>query len=248
MRERIGDVIWAGVPLSSVCDVIIEKPPASNRPKRKVDRYKVPGRNGDVIIQQDAWENVTRSYKLAIHDSDGPEAIFHGFNYDGAASALMEWLYSPSGYQRLEDTFDEQVYRKAYVSEETKIDNLMNSDGFCSIEFECDPRRFLKGGDALIALSSELTLTNPTKFTALPLIYLDMQANSSLSLNGSVMLQFDSAGKYYISSEYETITDDNGSPVFNLARGKFPKLYQGESVIETSGMNSGWIIPNWWTI
>ena len=248
MRERLGDVIWAGVPLSSVGDVIIEKPPATNRPKRKVDRYKVPGRNGDIIVQQNAWENVTRSYDLIIHDSDGPEAIYHGFNYDGAASALMEWLYGPTGYQRLEDTFDEQVYRKAYVSENTKIDNLMNSDGFCSVEFECDPRRFLKNGDVARARGANTTLVNPTKFTALPLVYLDMQANSTLSLNGSVIFQFTSAGKYYIDSEHETITTDSGSPVHGLARGKFPKLYQGESVFETSGMNSGWIIPNWWTI
>ena len=132
-----GEITWAGVALSSLGNVLIEEAPETNRPARKVDRYEVPGRNGDIVVPQNAWENVTRNYELMVYAGD----------YNQMASALMAWLYAPSGYQRLEDSFDSLVYRKAYVSEDTDVDNIMNTDGKCSVEFECDPRRFLLSGE-----------------------------------------------------------------------------------------------------
>ena len=235
-----GDIIWAGVAVSNIqglSDIIIEEPPKTNRPKRKVDRYKVPGRNGDIIVPQDAWENVPRNYPV----------FFHG-NYDVMASLLMEWLYAPSGYQRLWDTFDSKVYRLAYVSEDTDIDNVAIYNGRCTLRFECDPRRFLLSGEEAYGFSGNDTIVNPTRFLARPQITVHGSGNGSVTIGGNtititgiydgMVLDCDAQDAYYGAINCN-----------NLISGSFPVIPGGEQEITiTGGITSVEVTPNWWTL
>lgn len=234
----IGEITWAGVPLSTVTNVLIENAPETNRPARKVDRYEVPGRNGDIVVAQDAWENVPRTYDL----------VAYGGDYNQMTSALMEWLYAPSGYQRLEDSFDALVYRLAYVSEATDIENLMNENGRCKVSFECDPRRFIKTGESAVTLSGTGTITNPTRFTAKPVITVSGSGNGTIECGGNTIT---------IAGIYDGMTIDceqmdayaGTTNLNNLVSGSFPVIPGGEQTITiTGGITSISVVPNWWTL
>jgi len=234
----IGEITWAGVPLSTVTNVLIEEAPETNRPARKVDRYEVPGRNGDIVVAQDAWENVPRTYDL----------VAYGGDYNQMTSALMEWLYAPSGYQRLEDSFDALVYRLAYVSEATDIENLVNENGRCTVSFECDPRRFLKAGESAVTLSGTGTITNPTRFTAKPVITVSGSGNGTIECGGNTIT---------IAGIYDGMTIDceqmdayaGTTNLNNLVSGSFPVIPGGEQTITiTGGITSISVVPNWWTL
>ena len=233
-----GEITWAGVPLSTVTNVLIENAPETNRPARKVDRYEVPGRNGDIVAPQNAWENVTRNYELMVYAGD----------YNQMASALMAWLYAPSGYQRLEDSFDSLVYRLAYVSEATDIENLVSENGRCTVSFECDPRRFLKTGERAVTLSGTGTITNPTRFTAKPVITVSGSGNGTIECGGYTIT---------IAGIYDGMTIDceqmdayaGTTNLNNLVSGSFPVIPGGEQTITiTGGITSIKVTPNWWTI
>lgn len=233
-----GEITWAGVPLSTVTNVLIENAPETNRPARKVDRYEVPGRNGDIVVAQDAWENVPRTYDL----------VAYGGDYNQMTSALMEWIYAPSGYQRLEDSFDALVYRLAYVSEATDIENLVNENGRCTVSFECDPRRFLKTGESAVTLSGTGTITNPTRFTAKPVITVSGSGNGTIECGGNTIT---------IAGIYDGMTIDceqmdayaGTTNLNNLVSGSFPVIPGGEQTITiTGGITSISVVPNWWTL
>jgi len=233
-----GEITWAGVPVSTVTNVLIENAPETNRPARKVDRYEVPGRNGDIVVAQDAWENVPRTYDL----------VAYGGDYNQMTSALMEWLYAPSGYQRLEDSFDALVYRLAYVSEATDIENLVNENGRCTVSFECDPRRFLKTGESAVTLSGTGTITNPTRFTAKPVITVSGSGNGTIECGGNTIT---------IAGIYDGMTIDceqmdayaGTTNLNNLVSGSFPVIPGGEqTIIITGGITSISVVPNWWTL
>ena len=233
-----GEITWAGVPLSTVTNVLIENAPETNRPARKVDRYEVPGRNGDIVVAQDAWENVPRTYDL----------VAYGGDYNQMTSALMEWLYAPSGYQRLEDSFDALVYRLAYVSEATDIENLVNENGRCTVSFECDPRRFLKTGESAVTLSGTGTITNPTRFAAKPVITVSGSGNGTIECGGNTIT---------IAGIYDGMTIDceqmdayaGTTNLNNLVSGSFPVIPGGEQTITiTGGITSISVVPNWWTL
>lgn len=232
-----GDIIWAGVPISNLGDVIIEEPPETNRPRRKVDRYEVPGRNGDIIVPQDAWSNVTREYEIIV-----------GGDYNVATAFLMEWLYSPTGYQDLWDTFDSGVYRRAYVVEDTEIENIVNRNGRCTLRFECDPRRFLLSGETAEGYSNGNPIVNPTRFLARPQITVHGSGNGSVTIGGNtititgiydgMVLDCDEQDAYYGAINCN-----------NLVSGSFPVIPGGEQEITiTGGITSVEVTPNWWTL
>ncbi len=240
----IGNITWAGTALSSITanwtsgGVLIEHAPETNRPRRKMDRYEVPGRNGDVIIAQNAFENVTREYDLVVYGGD----------YDDMAADLMTWLYAPEGYQRLTDSFDADVYRLAFASDETDIEDIMHTDGRCTVVFSCDPRRFLLSGEQAVSFSASGSITNPTRFTAKP----------TITVYGSGAGTIEAGGKTIeISSVYDGMILDcdrcrayyGNSNLNNLVSGSFPELPAGTQTITiTGGITLLEVTPNWWTI
>lgn len=239
-----GEIRWAGASLSALAsnwvdgDVLIEHAPETNRPRRKFDRYEVPGRNGDIMVPQNAFENVTREYDLVVY----------GGNYDEMAADLMAWLYVPEGYQRLTDTFDSSVYRLAYVGDDTDIENIMHTDGRCTVAFECDPRRFLLTGEQVTTLSSTDTITNPTAFTAKPVITVYGSGSATIEAGGKTLTITSIYDGMVLDCEHQTAFY-NDVNLNNLISGSFPEIPAGTQTITiTGGITLVEIVPNWWTI
>ena len=230
---------------SNTLGIILTKAPERPIPERKVDRVSVPGRNGDIIIEQDAWENVTLSYEIAYGGN-----VFGDYSED--TGVIAAWLHGSSGYRRLEDTFDADHYRLATVIRDHDTESILARIGRATLEFDADPRRFLKSGETEITVASGDTLENPTVFTAKPRIeVLGTEDGAGTITIGSKTISINQiADGMVLDCEHEKATDTAGTLNYSLrVSGSYPVLAAGEQEITFTGdITSLKIIPNWWEL
>lgn len=231
---------FGGVTSDSV-GVTVERYPSLDRPQRKVERFSVPGRSGDIIMVQDAWENYEQDYE-----------IFAGSRSFGAAPAafisVADWLYSKSGYQRLEDTYEPDYYRLACFEGPFEVENALSQFGRATITFNCQPQRFLKSGETAVTLTTSTTMSNPTSFTAKPVITVHGSGSGTITCGYKALTISSITDGMIIDSEkqdaYYSATNLN-----NVVSGSYPVIPGGNHIMAISGgITSIEVVPNWWTL
>ena len=235
-------MIWFAGKSSDDVGVVVEYSPNPTRPLKKYEIVSVAGRNGDLLIEQDAYENYVQAYDVYVR------ADRNRLHY--SASAVAEWLYAPRGYQRLEDSYDLDHYRLAYYVGALDIEGVLNTFGRATLEFNCKPQRYLKSGEAALpAITAAASLVNPTGFAAKPLITVYGSGTGSLAI-GNYTVDFTGINSY-VTLDCETQNAYKGNTNRNLyiSTNKFPQLDAGETEISfTGGITSIVIVPRWWRL
>ena len=111
--------------------MVVSEAPAFDRPVRKFESVSVPGRNGAILFQQDAYEDTVRTYRVWL--TPNIKDLYETVNW------FMSWLDSKTGYQRLEDSFEPEIFRLAYFSGGTEFSNKMIQCGEADLQFTCRP-------------------------------------------------------------------------------------------------------------
>ena len=215
-------LIYDGKPLSDF-GCYITNAAQYNTPERDTTMKSIPGRNGDLTIDNGRYENISVEYWLNA------------------------FLMSHTSYARLEDTVHPEVYRMGRISgpikHKTTNDAAMSS---FTLEFDCKPQRFLKDGELWKTIASGTILYNRTGFTAKPLIRVSGAGTVAIG-DTVVTISNNSYGNIDIDSE--TMDCYSGSANCNgLMTGDFPELATGENKVTFSGFSSVKIKPNWWTL
>ena len=242
----MGIILFNGISSQSL-HVVVEHPPAYDSPERDYEVTSIPGRNGDLILDNGAFNNVSREYEIAF------DARQDGFSR--SSSAVMSWLRSASGYARLEDSYDADYYRMACYRESTSVENVLNQAGKAKISFDCMPQRFLKSGETASIYTSSGTISNPTRFNAKPLIsvVIDLGTDGELVI-GNYHLNIsglDQGTGTNITIVLDCDLQDavmNGDNWNKYISGKYPELLPGENQISFTGIQSVSITPRWWTV
>ena len=236
-----GNIIWAGKP-SQDLGIVVEKPPVIRRPARKFTKYSVPGRNGDIIEQQDAWDNYTQTYTIWAGGKDyGSAPITY--------SAISSWLLSPKGYQRLEDNFEPDIFREAYFVGPVEVENILTQVGKCELSFVCKPQRFLKIGEKTTNYTStNKQLYNPTQFEAKPLIKVLGSGDGTITLNGVTMTITGMTDYLYIDCEAMNVYRLESENKNSLVSGSFPTIAPGVNTLLFTGLTQVNITPRYYTI
>lgn len=236
-----GNVILGGRSLVSIGDIIIEEVPGETIPERKKNIYSIPGRNGNIIDLQDAWEDKDKEYKIFAPGKKEED-------YTNFVNSLAEWISASNGYERLEDTFSPDIYRMAYISGEIDTSSFANIHGEAKIKFRCNPEKWLKAGEKTISLKSNGSIRNPSFQKSKPLI--------TVHGNGAGVLQIGS-NEINITEIGNSVTvDSNTWRAFNgttardsTIKGDYPILLGGINTITFSGgITSVDIIPRWWKL
>lgn len=239
MKSRF---IFAGQSSDDYC-LTIEYMPSYNTAKKNIDTYSVPGRSGAFVFDRGTFENVAQSYEVWLKAPAG-------MNTHKTAREIANWLLGQNGYQRLEDTYDPDIYRKAYFSGPVDVENWLGKYGRCKLNFICMPQRWLKSGEFQQEVISGDFLYNNWQ-PALPLVEISGSGIGSLQignyrlgiadipLNG-LMIDCETQNAYSgIENRNSSITLLNG----------FPVLERGENKITFSdGIDTIKIIPRWWSI
>lgn len=234
--NKQGLIVYGGE-ASSDFGMVVSEAPSFERPKRKSTTYTVPGRNGSVVFQQDAWEDVVRNYKVwlaeaVVEDSGG---IKSGYLVE-KVDAIEAWLNSLKGYQRLEDNFEPDVYRLAYFNGGAGFSDELTMYGEATLSFTCRPERFLKSGETPISVSNGDTIKNDTRFASKPLIHIEVASTTTItvSINGKSIT---AAVDDYINIDCETMnayrlaTENKNSSI----SGDFPTIAPGNNGIGVTG-------------
>ena len=207
-------------------------------PSRDMSSYTIPGRNGTLLYDNGRFNNITVSYPAFVIG-----------NLPTTAASIRSWLMTPNSYKRLEDDYHTDEFRLAVFSGTVGFDTTAwNQHAEFEIKFNCKPQRFLKSGESAVAVTNGGTITNPTDFTALPIITVTGTGSAELTvgtttvsfedLDGGIVLDCDLQDAYY-----------GLDPANNLMTGAFPTLAPGSNGISwTGGITAVSITPRWWRL
>ncbi len=230
-------MLWYNGISSGELGVVVEHYPPRPVPKRKASRWSIPGRSGDLIRYEDAWENVIQTYEIAI--------VAPRRDLSRQIGAVAAWLMA-TGYHRLEDSYDPEIYRMAAFLGGPEVEDVLHRFGRARIQFDCCPQRYLKAGEELVTFTAAGSLFNPTGCPAKPIITLRGSGAATLTVGGST-LQFTSCSGLILDCDTE-----NASGIQNAnadVSGTYPILGAGETAISFSGgITSLEIFPRWYEI
>lgn len=207
-------------------------------PERDVQTIKVPGRNGDLIMDNGRYHNLDVIYQAYISE-----------DFSQNFGAFKAWIESRRGYKRLADSYHPDHYRLARLKEPLQPSmGAFNRYGTFDIVFDCDPRKFLKDGEKQNVYTSSASLINPTQFEALPL--LRVYGTGTVTI-GNISVTINSADEYTdidceIQEAYKG--NQNCNENITLSEGEFPILTPGGNNISLSGVTGIELTPRWWTI
>lgn len=209
-----------------------------NAPERDVELVEVPGKNGDLVLDNGRFKNITVTY---------PAFIRHKFK--DLSGAAREWLLRTSGYVKLEDSYNPEYYRLARFGGPLDFDTrVLNRSGECNLSFDCKPQRFLIEGDFAIDVSNGMQLFNPSPFPALPIIR--VYGASGTLMVGDVIIQISDIPEY-MDIDCELMNAYKGTVNCNskINASRFPTLPAGQTGIAYEGnIEHVKIKPRWWTI
>lgn len=209
-----------------------------NTPKRDIEIITVAGRDGTLSFDNGRFENIDIKYSAYIVD-----------NFDVNFGALKAYLFSKKGYQKLQDTYHPEYFRKARYNSAIQPEmTQLNRHGKFDIIFDCDPRRFLVTGEDPIEFTDDGTVMNFTLYDAKPL--LRVYGTGTFGI-GDTTITITDADEYTdidcdLMDAYKGAVNCNANIVLNS--GSFPVLPNGESGVTLDGVSSIIVYPRFYTI
>ena len=236
----MGIVVFNGIS-SQDLHIQVQTEPSYDFPEKDYEVTHVPGRNGDIVIDQGSWQNVSRKYNLAMDAGK--------ISYTEVASKLVQWLHSASGYARLEDSYEPDFYRMAMYKDSGSISNIFNKAGQIEVEFTCKPQRYFKSGEAADIFVASSEYRNPTDFPAKPLIKIHGSGSGVVGIGAYTVTINDIIDGMIVDSEQQDTYKDQMNCNSKVSITEYTKLVSGNNAISISGgVTSIEIIPRWWTL
>ena len=241
----MGVIIFNGIP-STNYGIHVEKPPVYATPERDYEVVHIPGRNGDLVIDNGSYQNVTRKYSISVGEIDG--------NFTTLAAGVSEWLHSASGYARLEDSYESDYFRLAYYVADAEMENLFHQAGKMSIEFNCKPARFLKAGERAVPLTTAGSLRNPTFQKSFPKLTVVVSGSGTLTVGDQTITisGLTNSTRMVIDSELQDVYEEGSLTNLNSKvsfSDGFPLLSPGVNTITFTGsITSVEVVPRWWIL
>ena len=163
-------------------------------PERDTEAVEIPGRNGDLILDNGRFKNITVTYPAGVFGSSQTE-------FSEKISAVRNLLASRIGYKRIEDEYHPDEFRLGEYVGGLEVDpKKRNEAGEFNIEFNCKPQRFLKSGEVAQTVTNNGTITNPTYFESAPL--LEVEGYGNIQFNGyDIAVNVDPIGEAEIFAE-----------------------------------------------
>jgi len=244
-----------------------------NAPERSVEIVSIPGKNGDLIMDNGRFENVTVTYNAGCFADTQS-------TFASNLAAFRSALLSKYNYTRLQDTYNPDEFRMAVYRSGLEVSTIdINRAGEFKIEFDCKPQRFLVSGETPVqfinswegltdendvALANEndqeieggineiTNITNPTDFASQPLIAITGSGTVSLGPYIITVSGIEPTTTVYIDCDSMEIYTESGgvrSSAYSFVTfntNEFPTIPTGTPGI--SYTTTVEIIPRWWRI
>lgn len=233
--------------LSQDFGIIMTAPPPEVIAERDLEIISIPGRSGDLIIDNGRYKNVTIPYQCAILPKEN-------LTLREAAIQAVKLLKPAGNYARLEDTYNPDYFRMARVHASISVDSVVEQVGTFQVKFDCKPKRFLKTGETAIVFNTTSTLSNPTEFNALPLITVYGTAEGTVTVGNATVEIKSITDQITLDCDTQNAFRQVGDGAAenyngNISAQQFPELLPGNNPVSwTGGITKVEIIPRWWTL
>jgi phage-related protein len=231
-------------------------------PARRYQVFQVPGRNGDLIISDDSFENGTLLYS----------ECFIKENVDTKLASFRAFLMSRQGYVDLTDTYHPNERRQVIFTGSFDPEPTKKLDAVkFNLEFSCKPQRWLLSGDNVTTVNNGGTggVTNPTKFPAKPLLkiygngsfdYSFIDTSGAQPLIVTTTITLDTVGTsqkpVFIDTETMYIYQEsingvlvNRSSFVTISTTDIPVIRPEDTVtISNVTCTKVEVVPRWWTL
>lgn len=231
----MGVITYDGVSSDSI-GVTVEGYSSASMPERDVEHISVPGRNGDLIIDNESFSNYKQKYTM------------HWLKNNQNRRSVTEWLYK-DGYRKFVDEHDPDHFRMANFVGGVPIDSRMDVLDRAVFEFDFKPQRFLTSGDLFTEYSAaSFPVYNPTAFDSKPIVRL--YGTGYIRFANGAKITVNTASGNYIEFDCETLNavDSNGananSKVTVLGVPVLPSV--GNVISKT--LTKVEIKPRWWEL
>lgn len=217
-----------------------------NATQKSQEKVSVPGRNGDLIISNDKYENQNYVLKAGIV---GMEDLHEKIR------AFRSFLLSTEGYCRLEDDYHPDEYRLAQFTGPIDFDVNLLINAEADLTFDCKPQHFLKSGEIPITCTAETVIYNSTLFNALPLITITGYGQLQIG-NGIISVAQNNGGAIICDCEMMDSYFSNGgnaNKYVTVKRGTlehlFPQLVPGNNTVKFDPtISKVEIKTGWWML
>ena len=243
-----------------------------NAPERDVEMITIPGKNGDLAIDQGRFENIEVTYPAGIYANSQAE-------YAEKMRIFRNILCSRYAYKKIVDDYHPDEYRLGlYKAGLDASPVAYHQAGEFNITFNCKPQRFLNIGDEPLDLYEHDYLTdhnleaitthtgerfdvdsmsgsfeNPTDFESHPLI-IAPRPGSVVIGNQTITVGGDGSRAVYIdcdSMEIYTLNAsgamENASDLVTFTPNDIPIIPAGENTLRST-IPDVQIIPRWWIV
>lgn len=211
---------------------------------RDVSRVSVPGRSGDLIIDNGRYSNITVPYELTLLNNTV-------YSFESLARQIRGWLLSGAGYFRLWDSYDPDYFRLASYSEEVDLEQELRQLGSLSISFDCKPFKYSVAGQTPVIFTQASSLYNAEQFPSAPYIKVVGNGNITLTINDSSFMLRDISGHIELDFELPNAYK-GGEPKNSLVSGadmSSLRLVPGyNSISWTGSVERVEITPRWCTL
>ena len=225
----------------------IESKNVFSAPQYDTTFQSIPGRDGDLILPNGRYPNVQVTYSVFLPAKTLTEL-------QEKITAVKAWLYTePDRYHELRDSYDTGTFRRAVINNALDIEDQLNKIGVFTVSFSCLPFKYLNSGQETVTLTSSSNLTNPTAFTAKPLIRVNGSGEGRITFRNTTdglrlnLTELDG----YIEIDSEQMNCYKGiEPKNDYVEGNgFPVLRPGTNRIIIAGnITSVEIKPRWVTL
>ena len=136
--------------VSSTYGLYISEKNAYSAPEKDVSEVKIPGRSGNLLLDDNRFENIKIKYDCYFIPVSGYTTLF------ALSKAIKAWLSASAfNYYTLTDTYNPGYFRKAAYSSQIDISEVVSSLGKIQITFNCKPFLYSDAGLNLITMTPD---------------------------------------------------------------------------------------------
>jgi len=197
-------------------------------PKRDVNVIQVPGRDGDLIMDNGRYSSVIRSIPCRI---EAPNHV----NVENLISQINNWLTSDAKFHDFEWENDPEFRYLARVEGDVISQRILSRYGKTAIDFRIHPIKYLRSSLLERQITSGTNVFNQFDVDAKPLIRIVGNGNITINIGGRRLELQGIGGGCIIDSENQTITTLNGQvTLFERMYSPFPVLRSGNNAVTFS--------------
>lgn len=219
--------------------------PPMNGAGKDMTFQSIPGRNGDLIVDNKRFNNIAVPYDAYFKPEWKTVKTVQMY-----AREIKAWLLGgAASYHALEDTYNPKYFRLAAFSGPIDIENRLNLAGRALISFNCKPQLFSKDGQHAIKPKNESVIYNPEAFTAKPLIVVYGSGGGNLYINNTRCILKEIDEYIVVDSDIENAYKGLENKNQTVDIDPFPTLQPGDNSISwDGGVDHIEVTPRWWTI